>query len=481
MSDIRRSFILSSITQYLNKILSFGFIVITARLLTPEELGLYAIATAIVVVATEFRLLGATNYLVRSEKINKAMVRSGLGLTICICWPMGALIILSSDWIANYYELNELEALFRILGIPFFFAPFISISACLLTRSLAFEKIMYISLSSLIVKVVSSLFLIWKGYSFYALAWGLVIATMFEFLLYALFRPALISWKPSFKGLKPIMSFGIFNTLINAFQRFEAAAPDVILGKFASTRDVAMYSRGAGFLTFVNEMVTAGVWQVALPAMSKINRDGGDVYEGYIKASLLLGGLVMPVLTVAAVAAYPVILLIFGEQWAEAVPVAQIVVGWVILKSIHTLSIPLLISTGHEKPLLIKQISVFSVCIIAGVLAAQTSLLHMAAAMVLVGLADLAFSSVLLQVYAKINALSFFKRIIPNFIVSLLCGCFTFVLDILISFQQTAPFTSFVIVATSLPFVWIMSIYITKHPLKNEIELLSSNLWARLK
>ena len=479
MSSIRRSFFFSSITQYLNKIISFAFVVITARMLTPDELGLYAIATGVVLVASEFRLMGATNYLVRSENIDTTMIRSGLGLTICICWPLAILIVLSSGYVADFYQLPALAVLFKILSIPFLFAPFISISACLLTRNMEFHKIMAISLSSLTVKIVSSVYMMWVGLSVYALAWGLVIATSFELILYFFMRSNEVSWKPSFKGFKPIVQFGIYNTLINALHRFESAAPDIILGKFATTRNVALFSRGAGFLTFVNEMVTAGVWQVALPAMSKVKREGGNVSEGYIKASLMLGGLVLPVLGVAAYAAQPVILLIFGEQWNESVPVAQIIVGWVMFKSIHTLSTPLMISTANEKPLLGKQVCMFLTCLTLGVIAAPYGMLMMAWAMVLVGAADYVITSFMLKKYLNISILQFFIKLVPNLLITAGCVGATFVVDSVVDFNQSEPLVAFLAIALILPFVWLSCIYILKHPLSKEISLLLTQVKAK--
>ena len=479
MSTIRRSFFFSSVTQYLNKIISFAFVVITARMLTPEELGLYAIATGVVIVASEFRLMGATNYLVRSENIDKDMVRSGLGLTICICWPLALLIVVTSDYIADFYDLAPLALLFKILAIPFLLAPFISISACMLTRDMAFHKIMIISLTSLVVKIVSSVYLMWVGYSFYSLAWGLVIATVFEFVLYFFMRSEIVSWRPSFKEFKPIFQFGIYNTLINALHRFESAAPDVILGKFAGVRDVALFSRGAGFLTFVNEMVTAGVWQVALPAMSKVKREGGDVSEGYIKASLMLGGLVLPVLGVAAYAAEPVILMIFGEQWEESVPVAQVIVGWVMFKSIHTLSTPLMISTANEKPLLVKQVGVFAICLGLGVLAAPSGMMMMAWAMVCVGVADYIITSLFLWRYLQISIFSFALRLLPNLLISLCCVAVTALIDNAVGFGSAEPLFSVFVIALILPFVWLACIYLFRHPLRDEISLVARQIRSR--
>jgi O-antigen/teichoic acid export membrane protein len=469
MSSIRTAFLFSSVSQYLNKILGFGFIVIIARMLTPDELGLYAIATAVVIVATEFRLMGATNYLVRAETIDIQTIRSGLGLTFCICWGMALCVFLVSSQIASFYELEPLSLLFKILSIPFLFAPFISISACILTREMKFKKIMFISLSSLSLKIVVSLTLIWMGYSYYGLAWGLVIATMFEFVLYFFVRSDVVSWKPSFRGFKPIISFGIYNTLINVLYRFENSAPDIILGKAGTVRDVALFSRGAGFLTFVNEMITAGVWQVALPAMSKIKRDGGDVNEGYIKASLLLGGLVLPVLAVAAVSAYPVILLIFGEQWVESVPIAQVIVGWVMLKSVHTLSTPLLISTENEKAAVIKQLIVFSACVVAGIIAAPYGMYYMAWAMVFAGFVDLVIGSYVLYHCLGINPWMFLRSILSNVLIAFFCVIVAFILDFILDFKTVEPLAAFVCLALIMPPTWFCCVFLVKHPLSDEV------------
>lgn len=481
MSSIRTSFLFSSISQYLNKILSFAFIVITARMLTPDELGLYAIATAVVVVATEFRLMGATNYLVRAETIDRQTVRSGLGLTFCICWGMALCVFLVSSTIASFYELEALSLLFKILSIPFLFAPFISISACMLTREMEFHKIMFISITSLCVKIGASILMVWMGYSYYGLAWGLVIATVFEFILYFFMRGDIVSWKPSFSGFKPIISFGIYNTLINALYRFESSAPDIILGKVGTVRDVALFSRGAGFLTFVNEMVTAGVWQVALPAMSKIKREGGDVNEGYIKASLLLGGLVMPVLAVSAVSAYPIILLIFGEQWIESVPVAQIIVGWVILKSVHTLSTPLLISTENEKAALLKQATVFGVCVVVGIMAAPFGIYYLAWAMVFTGFIDLVTGSFILYRYLGIKPWLFLRSILRNVLVAVLCVLVTFGLDLVLDFNTIEPTTAFICLVICMPPTWLASIFLVKHPLYIEIVSVLDFVKSRVK
>ena len=56
--NVRNSVILSAISQYLLKIIGFVNVIIMARLLTPDELGVYAIAGAVVLIASELKLMG---------------------------------------------------------------------------------------------------------------------------------------------------------------------------------------------------------------------------------------------------------------------------------------------------------------------------------------------------------------------------------------------------------------------------------------
>ena len=109
MSSVRKALIYASGSQYLIKILNFASVIILARILTPKELGIFAIATSVVMIVTEFRLLGTTNYLVREENITKNLVRTGIGLTILICWSLGALVFFSAPAIGQFYELDSLK------------------------------------------------------------------------------------------------------------------------------------------------------------------------------------------------------------------------------------------------------------------------------------------------------------------------------------------------------------------------------------
>ncbi len=75
MGSVRRAILFSSVTRYSTRFISLFSAVVIARLLTPEEIGTFAIASAVVMMMSEFRLLGAGAYLIRESELTEGKVR----------------------------------------------------------------------------------------------------------------------------------------------------------------------------------------------------------------------------------------------------------------------------------------------------------------------------------------------------------------------------------------------------------------------
>ncbi|MGS2721741.1 lipopolysaccharide biosynthesis protein [Paraglaciecola aestuariivivens] len=481
MSSIRKAILFSAGSQYLIKFIGFLSVIIFARIMTPEELGIFAIASSVVMLATEFRLLGTTNYLIRQEVINKELIQSGVGLTVIICWSLGAVVFVTASTIGDFYKISALNDIFKILSISFFFAPFISVTSALLTREMKFAELMYVNITAQGLKLIFSIGLVLAGYSFYGLAWGVVLGTIVELICLYYFKPEIVSWLPRFKGLKPIAKFGIVISINNIMARFETAAPDIIIGKVGTPVDVAIYSRGMGFLTFISEIISSGVIQVALPHLSKVKREKGNLSKAYVKATLLLGSVVWPVLAVAGIASTPAILLMFGDQWTAAIPIVTILTGWAIFKSIHSLSTNLLYSSGHESLLLLKQFIMFIATIITLLFSVRFGLEILSWGMVGIGIFEYVLCSIVLKKAINLSPWRFIKAMTPNLLLISSCSIAAYLINLGINFNQAPPIHSFALLAAIMPIIWLITVWLIKHPIYFEIMPILQSIFAKKK
>ena len=55
--------------------------VLIARLLTPEEIGIYSVATALIAIGQVVRDFGIGNFLIQEKELTKAHVRTAFGIS----------------------------------------------------------------------------------------------------------------------------------------------------------------------------------------------------------------------------------------------------------------------------------------------------------------------------------------------------------------------------------------------------------------
>ena len=82
--NLKIALLFSAIGQYSTQILGFVTIIILARLLSPDEIGVYAVAGTASIIASELSSFGVVQYLIREKNIHENKIRSVLGMAIMV-------------------------------------------------------------------------------------------------------------------------------------------------------------------------------------------------------------------------------------------------------------------------------------------------------------------------------------------------------------------------------------------------------------
>ena len=468
MGSVKKSLKYSVLTQFVSKIIDFLSVIIFARMLTPSELGVLAIASSIAFIASEFKLLGTNNYIVREKVITTEIIRSCVGLAILISWLLGFITLVISVPASIFYENEDLKVLLCILSVSFFFSPFTSTTAALLTREMRFDSLIYLQLIGKVLGLAVSIYLVSEGYSYFGVVTGMTTSVLVDFLLARLIKPKDMSWRPRFAAIGNIVGFGIINSLINLLKRMETTAPDIVIGKVGTPRDVALISRGVGLHMFLSEFLLNGIRSVVMPYLSRTNRDGGDINYSYIKATNLLLAFALPPILVAGIAAEPLVLLLFGDQWVEAVPIAQSMTIWMGIKLLSNLAFPTLIVMKAEKSLLAIQIFLITVLITFLILLYPFGLEMIHWPFIICATLEFCLIGILLKKYIKLSFLLFFTSIYKALVIAMVCCFVALTLKENMS-TELSDITKVFGYALALIPTWLFTLMITKHPLMDEI------------
>jgi O-antigen/teichoic acid export membrane protein len=468
--SIKQAILYSSLGRYLLMFTGLASSMITARLLSPEEIGTFAIASSVVMIMADFRMLGANAYLVRQAEVTTEKIRSAYGLTILVSWGMGIALAAISWPLADFFEINELAYVFLILAISFLLAPYISIPDALLSRDYRFREITAINVASSVIQLVSVVVLIQNGFSFYSLAIGQAVSILVKFVLSLYFTRDIRVYAPRFSGMKDIAKLGIFVSVSQVVRSAQQTFPDMLIGKLGSPLQVGLFSRGLGFTGFISTLLLSGISPVALPYFSGVRNKGQDLVAAYRHASELIAGVVWPVLAVASVASLPAIRLMFGDQWDQAAPIAAVTAFWAVFRAAHVLAPKALVAVGKEGSMLIKEVIVFVVFLMATTSAyLKFGSMGVAYAFVLTGLTDFLVSSWFMKHKVGVGFLAYCAGMFKSALVALICWIVASLLDWYISFSVATPFAVLMYITAVLPPVWLASILLLKHPLRDQI------------
>lgn len=345
--------VVSSLSLYMFQILSLGYSMYIARLFTPEQLGVLSLTLAIIGVCEALKSGGIGDYLIRQKDLSEATVKLCLGVTISFSYFLGALLIVSSSFMGDFFELQELTWFLLLASINFFLSPLVSVNSALLTRDFLFLHKILIDWIQTIVMMVTTVCIFKFTGSIYSLIMGLVLGAVAQLLASILLRSPKMHYLPTVAGFQKIIGFSgkiISSTFV---ERIAISAPDLIIGKAGAPSDVAFKSKGVSTVNLVAHMLIAGFKPVALPYFSA--KDSGNS-ASYVYATNLVHSISLPIILSLFTFGGAFVLLLFGEQWEKAAAISGPLAIWGTLINIHPFYRQILIVKQGETGLVYRSL-----------------------------------------------------------------------------------------------------------------------------
>lgn len=463
MSRVLKAITYSAFGQYSEHIISFALVVILSRIMTPAEIGVFAIASSVFLLGTELRSMGVVQFLIREKSLNESKIRVALGVTVVVSWGMGLTIILFSPLIAGFYNQPDLVEILLIMSVSFFIGPFTCVPYALWMREMQFRHQFFQRITGTVFRTVTAVLFVLMGYSYYGLAIASVAGVIAELIVAIIFRPSGTVWIPSFSWMGDLVRFGLYMTATNLFSRFSLSIPDLVIGRLATMSDVGIFSRGMGVIQFAGKLMFSAIDPVIFPHLSEVNRSGQSVAEAYLKTIKLQAAISWPILAVISIAAYPMIIALFGDQWGLAAPIASILAYGLIIGSTHYYGNAVLLAKGAERIVFIIEFVVFTVRF-AGVVIAIPYGMEMAAwAIVFSSIIDLILKTIVIRKIIGIRVRSLIIGFFPNVVIALVCWSVASMINQIMPFEESDAWRSILVLAICMPPTWLILLRITNH------------------
>jgi len=320
MTSIRRSLALSFIERYLLMAIALFGSILVARLLTPEEIGIYSVSLALIGIAQVVRDFGLGNFLIQERDLTDAHIRTAFGFALFIGFTLFGLVFLAAPAIADFYANDRLLQTLRISSLNFLVLPFCSISLSLLRREMAFNRLIKVNLIAASVGFITTISLAYAGCGPNSMAIGGVTSNLVTGMGAWFVRTDRKFLLPGISEWRKVLNFGGQSSLAAIVTTIAMDINDLAVGKILGFAPVAIISRAQGLMNLFHRDLMTAVRSVAFPAFSKAHRAGENLEVRYIASVTNVTVIAWPFYGFAALYALELIRLLFGPQWDEAVP-----------------------------------------------------------------------------------------------------------------------------------------------------------------
>ncbi len=345
----------------------FAVSLVLARLLSPSDFGLMAMLVLLTGIASIIVDGGFADALIQSRELSQEGTSSVFFVNLGVGCVIGALFALSAPLIAWFYRVPELEGLTQFLALNFVISALGSVQLALMARNLQFRSYMIIGVVSTLVAGGVAVVLALSGAGVWSLAVQSVVATTLVTAL--LWRAS--TWRPSLcfslGAIKPLWRFGVFMLLANMANTVSNQFYTVIVGRFYSAADLGLYSRADASKNLPASLISRVVTRVAFPLFSAANSDLDLIKRGLAKANGMVMYVNIPIMLCFAGLAEPLLVTLFGKQWAPAAPYLAILALAAILWPMTALNIGVMKAVGRSRAVFRNEL-VMSVVVILGLL-----------------------------------------------------------------------------------------------------------------
>jgi O-antigen/teichoic acid export membrane protein len=349
VNPVRRSLAYTFAEGYVVTALQFVATFFLARLLTPSETGIWAVAAVFAAIASTFRDFGVAEYLIQEKDLTDEKLRAALAVNIAVSWLMAICLLTASGWIADFYREPGVASVMRIQALNFLLVPFGAVTFAVFRRNLNYKPFFWASLLSNVASISTAIGFAWAGFGYMSLAYSSLAGVIVSVAVATIARPKGFPRLPALAGVRGVLNSGTHITGIYVFGQMGKSAPELIIGKVLGVAPVAFFSRANGLNELFQRLVLRAAVPVCLPYFAQEARDGKDVREGYLRAVSYLTVIGWPFFIFLAAMAYPAIRALYGSQWLASVPLAQILCAVAAIDVTYLLSKEVLIAQGDAR------------------------------------------------------------------------------------------------------------------------------------
>ncbi len=308
-------------TQATRFVLQMAALVVSARLLTPEDYGIVGMTAILFGFVGSFKDLGLMGATIQKTEINHKQVSTLFWINLAISSMFSLVVAGLAPLLAWFYNEPRLIAITLVMATNFIITGLSVQHYALLLRQMQFSVLGKIDIITMLVGILTTIIFAWYGFGYWALVFMQVTTTVTN----SAAAWIVCRWRPGRpirnSGIRSMLAFGRNLSGFRLVDFFTRNLDNVLIGRYWGPQELGLYAKAYQILLLPIQQISNPINSVALSALSSLQNEPEKYRRYYYKAILLITTIGMPIVGFMFASADKVILLMLGQQWLGAVSI----------------------------------------------------------------------------------------------------------------------------------------------------------------
>jgi O-antigen/teichoic acid export membrane protein len=298
--------------------------VILARLLTPDDFGLMAIAVISIMLLDRFTQSGFESALVQKDADIRPYLDTAWTMQILRGVVMAGLLAAGAPLIAGFFGAEEAESVVRVLAIAVLIKGFQNVAVVFFVKELRFDRYFRLEVSEKGTDIVVSITAAILLRNVWALVFGVLAGSVMKMVTSYVIHP----YRPRpgwvWDQVKELFGFGKWILAHNTVGYLAGELDDILVGRMLGVERLGLYRMAYNFSQAVATEIAQVMNQVAFPAYSQLQDSIERLRRAYYGSLHLVGFIGFPLAVGTILVAPDLTVGVLGSKWEPMIAALQL-------------------------------------------------------------------------------------------------------------------------------------------------------------
>ncbi len=361
----------TSLAMGAQAVLQIVALVFLARLLSPQEFGLFAAALVVGGFSSMFSELGVSPAIVQRKELESRHVRSGFTLSVTLSLVMGFVVFMSAEAIAGFFRIPALADVVRVMVIGFPLQGISTVAQSMAMRNFRFRWLALVDAASFALGfVVVAPVLTVLNFGVYALVGAYLTQQGVRTLVLLFGQPH--EKKPMLQrqAVGELLYFGAGFTLAKLGNFFATQADNMVVGRWLGPTALGLYSNAYQLMASPATLMGQVLDRVLFPTMASVQHEPERLVRAYRSGVFVCSTVMLPVSAIIMILAPEIVHILLGPVWAGVTVPLRILACGMLFRTSYKISDTVVRATGAVYARAWRQ-AIFAVAVLVGAIVGQ--------------------------------------------------------------------------------------------------------------